>query len=58
MEIRSVKLAKDTLLCDLYNLKECEEDDDEGKGTVQVTGAYRLRREGRLKSLRCYRDDE
>ena len=52
-----MKLGKDTLLCDLYDLEECEDDEDSEYGPVQVTGPYRIaskEERGRPKSLRCY----
>jgi hypothetical protein len=53
-----MKLEKETLLCDLFPMEECEE--DEKYGPIQVTGPYRIVRKdggGVVNSLRCYCDE-
>jgi hypothetical protein len=57
-----MKLEKDVLLCDVYTMRDCAEEDDYGEkngfGVVAVTGPWRVesgwRGERGVESLRCF----
>lgn len=56
-----MRLGKVTALCDLYNLADCEEDEEADFGHVQVTEPYVVVGRGGMgvvRSLRCFGKDD